>query len=30
MLLCCLKCSKSTENKNPKVVKTESGRIMLL
>ena len=26
----CLKCRKNIENKNPKVVKTKSGRIMLL
>ena len=26
----CLKCRKNTESKNPKVVKTENGRIMLL
>ena len=26
----CLKCRKNTESKNPKVVKTRNGRIMLL
>ena len=26
----CLKCRKNTESKNPKVVKTKSGRIMFL
>ena len=26
----CLKCRKNTESKNPKVVKTKNGRIMLL
>ena len=25
----CLKCKKSTENKNPMVVKTKNGRIRL-
>ena len=30
MLSCCLKCSKNTESKNPKVVKTKNGRITLL
>ena len=30
MLLYCLKCRKNTESKNPKVVKTKNGRIMLL
>ena len=30
MLSYCLKCRKITENKNPKVVGTENGRIMLL
>ena len=30
MLLYCLKCTKNTESKNPKVVKTKTGRIMLL
>ena len=30
MLSYCLKCSKSAENKNPKVVGTKDGRIMLL
>ena len=30
MLSYCLKCRKSTESKNPKVVRTENGRIMLL
>ena len=29
MLPCCLKCRKNTEIKNPKVVKTKNGRIML-
>ena len=26
----CLKCSKNTESKNPKVVRTKNGRIMVL
>ena len=30
MLSNCLKCRKSTESKNPKVVRTKNGRIMLL
>ena len=30
MLSYFLKCRKNTESKNPKVVRTESGRIMLL
>ena len=30
MLLYCLICRKNTEGKNPKVVKNENGRIMLL
>ena len=30
MLYYCLKCRKNTESKNPKVVKTKKGRIMLL
>ena len=30
MLLYCLKYSKSTECKNPKVARTKNGRIMLL
>ena len=30
MLLDCLKCRRNTESKNPKVVKTKNGRIMLL
>ena len=30
MLSYCLKCRKNTESKNPKVVRTKSGRIMLL
>ena len=30
MLLYCLECRKNTESKNPKVVKTKNGRIMLL
>ena len=30
MLSYCLKCSKNTENKNPKVARTKHGRIMLL
>ena len=30
MLSYCLKRRKNTENKNPKVVKNENGRIMLL
>ena len=28
MLSSCLKCRKSTESKNPKVVRTKNGRIM--
>ena len=27
---CCLKCRKNTESKNPKIVKTKNGRMMLL
>ena len=30
MLSYCLKCTKNTESKNPKVAKTKNGRIMLL
>ena len=30
MLPYCFKCRKNTESKNPKVVKTKNGRIMLL
>ena len=30
MLPYCLKCRKYTESKNPKVVRTKNGRIMLL
>ena len=30
MVSYCLKYRKNTESKNPKVLKTESGRIMLL
>ena len=30
MLSYCLKCSKNTETKNPKVARTKNGRIMLL
>ena len=30
MLLYCLRLGKNTESKNPKVVKTKNGRIMLL
>ena len=26
----CLKCGKNTESKNPKVVRTKNGRILLL
>ena len=26
----CLKCSKNTDSKNPKVLRTKNGRIMLL
>ena len=26
----CLKCNKNTESKNPKVLRTKNGRIMLL
>ena len=30
MLVYCLKCRKNTENRNPKVVGTINGNIMLL
>ena len=30
MILYCLKCRKNKESKNPKVVKTQNGKIMLL
>ena len=30
MLSYCLKCRKNTESKNPKVVKTKNGRIIIL
>ena len=30
MLLYCLHCRKNTESKNPKCVKMENGRLMLL
>ena len=30
MLSYCLRCRKNTETKNPKVVRTKNGRIMLL
>ena len=30
MSSCCLKCRKNTESKNPKVVKTKNGRMILL
>ena len=30
MLSFCFKCRKTTESKNPRVVKTKNGRIMLL
>ena len=30
MLSYCLKCRKNTESKNPKVLSTKKGRIMLL
>ena len=30
MLWYCLKCRKNAESKNPKVVRTKNGRIMLL
>ena len=30
MLLYCLKCRKNKESKNPKVVRTKNGRIILL
>ena len=30
MLFYCLKCRKITESKNPEVVKTKNGRIILL
>ena len=29
IILYCLKCRKNTERKNPKVVKTKNGRIMI-
>ena len=30
MILYCLKCRKNKESKNPKVVKTQNGKTMLL
>ena len=30
MLCYCLKCRKNTQSKNPEVLKTKNGRIMLL
>ena len=30
MLSYCLKCTKNTESKNPEVVRTKDGRMMLL
>ena len=30
MLSYCLKCRKNTESKNPKVVRTKNGKIVLL
>ena len=30
MLSYCLKCRKNTESRNPKVVRTKNGRIMLV
>ena len=30
MLSYCFKCRKNTESKNPKVVRTKNGKIMLL
>ena len=30
MLSYCLRCTKNKDSKNPKVVKTKNGRIMLL
>ena len=30
MLSCCLKCRRNRKSKNPKIVKTKHGRIMLL
>ena len=30
MLSYCLKCRKNTESKNPKVIRTKNGRIMLV
>ena len=30
ILFYCLKCRKNTDSKNPKVVRTKDGRIMLL
>ena len=29
-MLSCLKCRKNTESKNPKVLRTKNGKIMLL
>ena len=29
MLSDCLKCTKNTKSKNPKIVRTKNGRIML-
>ena len=30
MLSYCLKCGNNTESKNPKVIRTKNGRIMIL
>ena len=30
LLSYCLRCRKNTESKNPKIIKTKNGRIMLL
>ena len=30
MLFYCLKCTKNTKSKNPKVLRTKKGRIMLI
>ena len=30
MLCYCLKCRKNTQSKNPEVIKTKNGRIILL
>ena len=30
MLSYCLKCRKNTESRNPKVIRTKNGRVILL